>query len=256
MMISQLIMQVKEFETEREILKERINELSAAFEKKTEEAAKYSISIQTQEQMIHTLETDKADLFQKMQFIDEQTRTEMSEKFHRDQLEIEESWQQKLNDNIEIIRCNLEQDHLENLKQTVGKLEKQQYNENEQLRFHYFEKEQELKQDKAELERQLQEADNYRKELMRQLLEAKEVHTREKSDLEINYNFKLKEEKQKWDSDSITHETHLKVASTKALAALEKSHQMKIEEIEISQKKQLDDLRNFHTMTTLSSKKV
>lgn len=66
----------------------------------------------------------------------------------------------------------------------------------------------------------------------------------------------LQEAKERWEAEAQTRETQLKVSSTIALAQLEKKMQSEKEELDAAHKRQLDEVRAFHTKANMAAKKV
>ncbi|KAJ3126979.1 hypothetical protein HK098_006937 [Nowakowskiella sp. JEL0407] len=253
--VSGLKLTIKDFELERDIVNVRMSELTQGLEFQTSEANKHAATIQVLQQTVHILETDKADLFQKMQFIDEQTRAEMTDKFYRDKMEIEEEWQRKANFELKENSEKLEKIHLEDLKAMSNRLDQVHRTELEQIRNHYTEKINSLEAEKTTLNQDLVQAEEFRKEVLKQLLETREANVKEISNLKTEFETTMSDEKKKWEEAATAKETQLKVSSTLALAALEKKHQAEMDEIDASYKKQMEELRNFHTLNSLAAKK-
>ncbi|XJO75647.1 hypothetical protein BDV3_006292 [Batrachochytrium dendrobatidis] len=232
-----------------------VERLTKNYNLKCAEAAQHVVSIQNLMATVNTLEVDKADLFQKMVHIDRQIRAEMFEKFQKEKGDLEILWRNQHHTDIQNLKDTINQDHEQELQTTVYKIkgyhaeEVNNINKTNQAKVEGFlaemtEKEQEMNQLRQEKEH-LQETLETEKYLQTEVL----------AKLETDHINGLAHQKQRLEELMKQKENDLSIASACAISDLEKQHATTLAESEITHKKQLDDLRNFHTVSALSSKK-
>ncbi|KAJ3278856.1 hypothetical protein HK104_001969, partial [Borealophlyctis nickersoniae] len=236
-------------------LQRKLDATTATLEEKMVEISKHLITIQHHLSTIKNLENDKADLFQKMVHIDEKIRSEMLEKFRRDKLEMEEDWERKMIREMESMRASLEQAHAVEMQSVLQQKQTQHEEELAKVNKAHDEAIKALEAQIDELKTRIDVLDYERQMAIRQFLEMKDTHSREISSLTESHQIALKQERKHWELEAQARETQLKVASTIALANLEKKCQAEKEELEAAHKEKLDELRGFHTMKALAAKK-
>ncbi|KNC98974.1 uncharacterized protein SPPG_05930 [Spizellomyces punctatus DAOM BR117] len=246
---------LKTKEKEMADLAHHLEDVTSTLEDRMMEISKHLITIQHQSETIRGLEVDKADLFQKMVHIDEQIRTEMRDNFEKEKLDLADAWDLEAKLENQRLRDSLNQGHAQDLQAAMAQKEKDHEEQVQAIR---------LTQQKeiAKMQRMVSNAEgtaaNLEKEkalLQKQIQDMGRKYREELILLAEKHDNALQEARRAWEIEVQSRETQLKVASTIALAQLEKKLQTEREEADVAHKRQLDDLRAFHTMSNMAAKK-
>ncbi|KAL2912999.1 hypothetical protein HK105_207454 [Polyrhizophydium stewartii] len=227
---------------------QRIVQLQLSFDSERSELAHLTLTVKT-------LEVDKADLFQKMVHIDRQIRGEMQEKFQKEKSDLENQWRDQHQDDLEQLREALAQQHEQELDVAVAKVKVQYSDEIHEISGENQTKMEGFLSEMSEKEAAIAQLQSEKDDLERTLDELKQAHAKAIEDLQTDHRQYVAQEKAKWESELQAKETQLKVASTIALSNLEKKYTLAQTELEASHKKQVDELRSFHTISALAAKK-
>ncbi|KAI8811839.1 hypothetical protein BJ742DRAFT_104093 [Cladochytrium replicatum] len=233
----------------------RLVSTEKSLEIKTADVEQHLLTIQGLNSTVRTLETDKADLFQKMLHIDEQTRTELEERYEREAVEWKEEWELKLQAALNSLRDELSLQHIKELDILRTKLETEKKEElnvyTQQMQALKDEFEEEARKFRTQIEKLEQE----KEDMFKDVLQEQELRKEALEAAYQRFEEDLWRERTKWETEQQARETQLKVASTLALANIEKKHAAQIEELESLHNRQIEDLRNFHTISALAAKK-
>ncbi|KAJ3344819.1 hypothetical protein HDU91_000103, partial [Kappamyces sp. JEL0680] len=250
-------------------LRNKIAELEATIESKLAKIKEGRDQIDEKNKVIHThlntihardatikgLEVDLADLFQKMVQCDKQIRSEMQEKFHHDKAEWEAQVGKTYQAALEEQSLDLRARHELELRETQLKLKTQFQEELAEVHNNYAVK---LNGNMEELaEKQNQSF------ALKEKLDALELKIKE-----LNIEFQEKEDKMNTDFQALLAETNAQHRAATdqreveyqaqqelLLKSIEAKHAEAQTELTAGHKKQIDELRNFYSISTVNAKK-
>ncbi|TPX68859.1 hypothetical protein SpCBS45565_g02845 [Spizellomyces sp. 'palustris'] len=246
---------LKTKEKEMADLAHNLEGVTSTLEDKMMEISKHLITIQHQSETIRGLEVDKADLFQKMVHIDEQIRTEMRDNFEKEKLDLADAWDLEAKLENQRLRDSLNQGHAQDLQAAMAQKEKEHEEQVQAIRLTQQKEIAKMQRMVSNAEGTAANLENEKALLLKQIQDMGRKHREELIILAEKHDNALQEARRAWEIEVQSRETQLKVASTIALAQLEKKLQTEREEAEVAHKRQLDDLRAFHTMSNMAAKK-
>ncbi|KAI9333920.1 hypothetical protein DFJ73DRAFT_764211 [Zopfochytrium polystomum] len=243
-------------EAQKRELTAKVSENLAALEEKTTEISKLQKSIQQLQNTVKALEVDKADLFQKMVRVDDQIRGELNEKFRIEKQEMKDNWfELGGGENATAIQAHtiVFPPHRPG-SDTVKRLETESNDLLEGLRAENTKKEEEWEERRREMQMKIDETEDQLKSTMKAIMDIKEENTKKIAQLIDQHQQSMEMERKNWEFETSARETQLKMEFKITMTNFERKHAMLVEEMETSQKKQLDDIRNQHTKVLMTTK--
>ncbi|RKO94808.1 hypothetical protein BDK51DRAFT_30963 [Blyttiomyces helicus] len=240
---------------EKSMLDSSLRITQANLEEKIVEIAEYLGQIQTQSVTIRDLEVDKADLFQKMVHVDEQVRGELLEKFEREKERLIDAMEMKASVTLGVLRDELNNHWSKELSVALVAKEGEYQSQRRKLEEEHAAAIEALNKELEKKDIGLATMQYEKNAALTQIQYLTQAHAAQMQSVMAEGKKTLEEKRQSWEAEAQARDTQLKVQSTIALASLEKKHQAAREEMEVNQKKQLDELRNFHNMSGLAAKK-
>ncbi|KAI8929322.1 hypothetical protein BC831DRAFT_302057 [Entophlyctis helioformis] len=252
---AELLSNIEDLENAKADLENKLKATTASLEERVAEVGRHQSTIHHQSSTIKSLEVDKADLFQKMVHIDRQIRGEMFEKFQKEKSDLEASLRDVHHADIESLKGTLRSLHDQELQVAVLKIKAYYIEEIDTIKAENQAKLEGFLAEMSEKEAEIAQLKREKEELEQSIDDAKQMHAKALADVHAEFQKLLSLEKSKWEGEAQSRETQLKVASTLALANLEKRNTTALADLEATHKKQIDELRSFHTISALAAKK-
>ncbi|KAI9090436.1 hypothetical protein DFS34DRAFT_672258 [Phlyctochytrium arcticum] len=246
---------ISRLESEKSDLEAQLSATQATLDERMMDINKHLLTIQHNLEKITSLEIDKADLFQKMVHIDESIRKEMADRFEKERVEISEHLDHESKIELQRLRDTLESNYTQDLQTTMTQRERQYDDQIQAIRITQQKEIQKMQRAVSNAEGTATSLEKDKALLQKHIRDLEKKHRENVETLSETHAQTLLDAQTKWDAEAQARDTQLKVASTIALAQLEKRLQAEKEDLEAAHRKQVDELRTFHTLTNIAAKK-
>ncbi|KAI8894548.1 hypothetical protein BC833DRAFT_660816 [Globomyces pollinis-pini] len=233
----------------------KIQESKSEIEERDKRIAADQLTLQNRDTTIKGLEVDLADLFQKMVQCDKQIRSEMAEKYTKEKYDLEAEWNTRNQANLEMMKKRLDEQYEFEKEKLTKQLKANFQEELSQVHSFYRTKINSMSEDLIEKDNHLE---TERKEIVRLnvLVDTTMRECTEKMDkMTSDFENTLEESRIAWETitnqkltdEAIKHEALVAEIELKALTTQAENT--------ATHKKQMEDLRSFHTTTLLNNRK-
>ncbi|KAJ1342615.1 hypothetical protein BSLG_002713 [Batrachochytrium salamandrivorans] len=207
------------------------------------------------EATIQNLEVEKSNLLQKLIHVDRQARSEMAERFQKEKCDLETLWHDQHHIDTQNFKDILTRQHAQELEIAVHKLKVYYMDEADVIKMANKEKIEGFLAEMSEKENEITQQRQKIKDLEEKIEFFRQENIKDLERATADGIDQIEKTNQKWREEIVLKETQFQMELTLSISNQEKRHGLIVEELDTSHKKQLDDLRSFHTSSAIASKK-
>ncbi|KAJ3179457.1 hypothetical protein HDU85_004867 [Gaertneriomyces sp. JEL0708] len=224
----ELQLTLEETSKEKASLSLLVKDITLELEAKSMDISKLKIDIQNFKDTINALEVDKADLFQKMVHIEEQTRSDMSSKFEKEKRDVADNCHMQALREMEKLRDSLEQKAVQQLQSMATEKDKQYDEQLQRMRTHYEAKLLEVNEQASAAEAHCQKKSVENLLLAKQMQDLRRIHEDQLAELSAAKESALQEGHRRGMAEATLREEQMKKDASIALTQLEEKHRAEL----------------------------
>ncbi|KAH6571148.1 hypothetical protein BASA62_004030 [Batrachochytrium salamandrivorans] len=225
------------------------------FDLQSKEMLRCEATIQSMELTLQNLEVEKSNLLQKLIHVDRQARSEMAERFQKEKCDLETLWHDQHHIDTQNFKDILTRQHAQELEIAVHKLKVYYMDEADVIKMANKEKIEGFLAEMSEKENEITQQRQKIKDLEEKIEFFRQENIKDLERATADGIDQIEKTNQKWREEIVLKETQFQMELTLSISNQEKRHGLIVEELDTSHKKQLDDLRSFHTSSAIASKK-